>query len=214
VTTLDSALQPFRGVVRFYDPGTGNFLTRDPANAITRSAYGYVYGNPLNATDPSGLYCLTGVKGHREDGSEICNGASEVANNVYHPVRAAVTAPQSAAGLATNLGAGADCRWNSEEWVTVCYGGRTILNAPASTIGGVVNTRLTLEQFARANDGRLLAHEVKHTDQWLIFGWMFPSFDAEAAAFDWVVSKITGCPEGTNNIFEVWAGLKDGGYTR
>ncbi len=41
---------------RYYDPTTGQFLTRDPIEAITRSAYGYVYGNPLNATDPSGLY--------------------------------------------------------------------------------------------------------------------------------------------------------------
>lgn len=42
-------------VVSFYDPTTGGFLSRDPLNAMTRSAYGYVGGNPLNATDPSGL---------------------------------------------------------------------------------------------------------------------------------------------------------------
>ncbi len=41
--------------VRYYDPTTGQFLTRDPAVASTRSAYGYTYGNPLNTTDPSGL---------------------------------------------------------------------------------------------------------------------------------------------------------------
>jgi RHS repeat-associated protein len=40
---------------RFYDPSTGQFLTRDPLNALTRSAYGYVGGNPLNRADPSGL---------------------------------------------------------------------------------------------------------------------------------------------------------------
>ncbi len=43
-------------VVRYYNPTTGQFLTRDPIEAITRSAYGFVYGNPLNAADPSGLY--------------------------------------------------------------------------------------------------------------------------------------------------------------
>jgi RHS repeat-associated protein len=48
---LDSVVGPHR----FYDPTTGQFLTRDPINAITRSAYGYVYGNPLNMVDPSGL---------------------------------------------------------------------------------------------------------------------------------------------------------------
>ncbi len=40
---------------RYYDPTTTQFLTRDPANAITQSAYGYVDGNPLNFTDPTGV---------------------------------------------------------------------------------------------------------------------------------------------------------------
>jgi len=43
---------------RYYDPATGQFLTRDPIEAITREPYGYVGGNPLNATDPSGLFCV------------------------------------------------------------------------------------------------------------------------------------------------------------
>ncbi|MGI8809508.1 MAG: RHS repeat-associated core domain-containing protein [Acidimicrobiales bacterium] len=42
---------------RYYDPATGQFLTRDPIEAVTREPYGYVGGNPLNATDPSGLAC-------------------------------------------------------------------------------------------------------------------------------------------------------------
>ncbi len=75
-----------RSAVRFYDPTTGQFLTRDPAVSMTRSAYGYVHGDPLNATDPSGLYCITGVKGHDENGEEICNGASEVADNAVPDV--------------------------------------------------------------------------------------------------------------------------------
>lgn len=40
--------------VRFYDPATGQFLTRDPLVSATREAYGYVGGSPLNRTDPSG----------------------------------------------------------------------------------------------------------------------------------------------------------------
>jgi RHS repeat-associated protein len=42
-------------VNRYYDPTTSQFLTRDPLDAITRSAYGYVSDNPLNHRDPSGL---------------------------------------------------------------------------------------------------------------------------------------------------------------
>lgn len=40
---------------RYYDPATGQFLSRDPLVGTTRSAYGYVGGSPLNATDPSGM---------------------------------------------------------------------------------------------------------------------------------------------------------------
>ena len=40
---------------RYYDPATGQFLSRDPAVATTRSPYAYLSGNPLDATDPSGL---------------------------------------------------------------------------------------------------------------------------------------------------------------
>ena len=38
--------------------GTGQFLSRDPMVALTRSPYGYVADNPLNGVDPSGLYCF------------------------------------------------------------------------------------------------------------------------------------------------------------
>ena len=46
---------------RYYDPATGQFISRDPLVALTRSAYGYADGNPLNGTDPMGLLTLRGV---------------------------------------------------------------------------------------------------------------------------------------------------------
>lgn len=52
-TDAESGLQYLRA--RYYDPGTGVFITRDPIEAQTREPYGYVGGNPLNATDPAGL---------------------------------------------------------------------------------------------------------------------------------------------------------------
>ncbi len=42
---------------RYYDPATGQFLSLDPAVSSTRRPYSYVGGNPLNATDPTGLAC-------------------------------------------------------------------------------------------------------------------------------------------------------------
>lgn len=44
---------------RYFDPATGQFLTRDPLVSGTRSAYGYVDGDPLTSTDPTGLYKYT-----------------------------------------------------------------------------------------------------------------------------------------------------------
>ena len=42
---------------RYYDPGTGQFLTRDPIASITQEPYAYVGGNPLNIADLAGLGC-------------------------------------------------------------------------------------------------------------------------------------------------------------
>ncbi len=50
---------------RTYDPATGQFLSRDPAAAITRSAYIYTDSDPINATDPSGR-CLKLVSKQRQ----------------------------------------------------------------------------------------------------------------------------------------------------
>jgi RHS repeat-associated protein len=41
---------------RYYDPTTAQFLTRDPAVAVTRSAYGYALDNPTNSVDPTGMF--------------------------------------------------------------------------------------------------------------------------------------------------------------
>ena len=40
---------------RYYDPATGQFISRDPLTAMTGAPYSYVDGNPLNYTDPLGL---------------------------------------------------------------------------------------------------------------------------------------------------------------
>lgn len=49
------------GVARYYDPATAQFLTRDPLEAVTQSAYGYASADPLDLSDPAGLdACLFG----------------------------------------------------------------------------------------------------------------------------------------------------------
>jgi len=52
---LDSESGLYYLRARYYDPMTDQFLSRDPALAQTRAAYGYAVGNPVNRTDPNGL---------------------------------------------------------------------------------------------------------------------------------------------------------------
>ncbi len=40
---------------RFYDPTTGQFITRDPLADVTQAPYYYGGDNPVNASDPTGL---------------------------------------------------------------------------------------------------------------------------------------------------------------
>lgn len=40
---------------RYYDPGTGQFLSQDPAFALTRSRYAFTGNRPTDYADPSGL---------------------------------------------------------------------------------------------------------------------------------------------------------------
>jgi uncharacterized protein RhaS with RHS repeats len=43
------------GVGRYYDPGTGQFLSVDPKVPQTLQAYLYVGDDPVNGSDPSGM---------------------------------------------------------------------------------------------------------------------------------------------------------------
>ena len=43
-------------VARWYDPGTGEFMSVDPDLAETDQPYAYAGDDPVNETDPSGLF--------------------------------------------------------------------------------------------------------------------------------------------------------------
>ena len=64
-TDPESGYQYLRA--RYYDPLTGQFLTRDPAVATTMEPYAYAGNNPTNYTDPTGLYWGEGIVNKAKD---------------------------------------------------------------------------------------------------------------------------------------------------
>jgi RHS repeat-associated protein len=67
---------------RYYDPRTGQFLSKDPLVAATGKPYAYTGNNPLNATDPTGLFCV--------GGRCVDVGPEEIAACLSDPMRCAV----------------------------------------------------------------------------------------------------------------------------
>ena len=53
-TDAETGFQYLRA--RYYDPATGQFVSRDPMLEITEQPYSYADGDPLNFSDPAGLW--------------------------------------------------------------------------------------------------------------------------------------------------------------
>lgn len=84
---------------RYYDPATAEFVTRDPADEETRSAYGYTADNPLSGIDPLGL-CGTGSVGAIFD----CVNPVSKGNLAYQGAKAVVKHARAVAeGVGTVL---------------------------------------------------------------------------------------------------------------
>jgi RHS repeat-associated protein len=97
-TDAETGFQYLRA--RYYDPATGQFLTRDPITAITQEPYAYVGGSPLNFTDPSGLLCMLGKN---PNGSCRGSGAARTAKNVLNVASTAAGAGAALAGTVALL---------------------------------------------------------------------------------------------------------------
>ncbi|TMC54270.1 MAG: DNRLRE domain-containing protein [Chloroflexi bacterium] len=67
---------------RYYDPATGQLLTVDPAVSTTRQPYGYIAGNPLNGTDPSGLDWWSSVQHFASKAANIADQVMPVVAQV------------------------------------------------------------------------------------------------------------------------------------
>lgn len=59
---------------RYYDPMTGQLLTRDPAVTETRAAYGFATNDPLNGADPTGLWGWNPISDARQAAGDVGHG--------------------------------------------------------------------------------------------------------------------------------------------
>jgi RHS repeat-associated protein len=94
---------------RHYDPSTGQFLTRDPIVGVTQEPYGYTGGNPVNATDPSGLIGW----------SDVTKAVSTVVDTVEEKTKEAVTWAKDNPGSAATTAATVACVVVSAGWCGV-----------------------------------------------------------------------------------------------
>lgn len=185
---------------RFYDPATGQFLTRDPAVSSTRSAYGYTYGNPLNAIDPSGLMCWnvtdTDCVKHLADNvvPDDMSSAGDVARPVINTMDGADLAGVMWAGV---TGGNCSFRGSHVECTDVKWLPRDVM-----TIGDVVLE--DSESPISENDPVLWSHETNHSNQWAFWGWAFvPAYFGDLA-----IHHGSGC----GGWFEQAANGPAGGY--
>ena len=98
---------------RFYDPGTGQFMTRDPLQALTREPYVYVGDDPVARIDPSGLISVSGVLGtigefleplnpikYYEEEIEAWESGCGYWDSISHGLEGAVVGASDATGIA------------------------------------------------------------------------------------------------------------------
>jgi large repetitive protein len=86
---------------RYYNPSQGRFMGRDPFDGmleqpLSLNKYAYVHGNPINNTDPTGMYSMTEVSQTLLIAGLLAVGAYAL-NNIYN-------ASRSISGTAGNLG--------------------------------------------------------------------------------------------------------------
>jgi RHS repeat-associated protein len=196
-TDPETGLQYLRA--RYYDPATGQMLTRDPIGASTRDAYGYAARTPLNASDPSGMSSC----GDWTDPGSYVDCAADAAGRGEDVAIATVNAPVTTVTAGANFFTGGDCGWDKHLTV-VCEGGVLSdhsFSGASFTTGNTVNVPTRYQDFWLAHHDELIEHESNHSTQWAFLGLSFIPLYA-------IANRNGGC----DNIFEQDAGLREGQY--
>jgi RHS repeat-associated protein len=92
---------------RYYDPTTGQFLTRDPLEVVTRSSYEFAGNNPTNNLDPTGMNWLSDRAG--DVAGAIAGGVGAVGEFAANHRHTIIDVATSFATAAVCTGAFAAC---------------------------------------------------------------------------------------------------------
>ncbi|WP_051951351.1 RHS repeat-associated core domain-containing protein [Actinacidiphila yeochonensis] len=130
---------------RYYDPATAQFLTVDPDVEATLSAYAYVYGNPLNGIDPSGLWGIGSIVSSIHKHLGVINAVATAVASVAGTVTGicAETGLEMCAAVAGAVWIGATAVvWASQAWedYDTCHNGvgEACVTNLAYSVGDVV----------------------------------------------------------------------------
>jgi RHS repeat-associated protein len=121
-TDAETGFQYLRA--RYYDPATGQFLNRDPLEAVTREPYGYVGGNPLNGTDPLGLFGFSSITNFVAKHAKVIGQALDVGATILSAAALAADATGVGAPVGLILGASSAGLSIASEGVHCAYGTR------------------------------------------------------------------------------------------
>jgi RHS repeat-associated protein len=107
-------------VNRYYDPATGQFITRDPLQPLTGTPYAYALGDPLDITDALGLCSWSICTAFNSAVNAVSNAGSQLLN--------AGSQLLDAAGNA--ISAGVDFVYNDAAGISAVTGTLAVLTAP------------------------------------------------------------------------------------
>jgi RHS repeat-associated protein len=137
-TDAESGLVYLRA--RYYDPSTGQFLSRDPITALTRQPYAYVGDDPLNSVDPSGLCNTASTTNVGLSALNVinpwCYVGPQPAQDILQPLTGNCASSKSLSGMV--------CQWLFAHPKVVVWGAQKFI--AISPAGASIETGLSVAQ--------------------------------------------------------------------
>ncbi|MCG7288258.1 DUF6531 domain-containing protein [Cellulomonas sp. ACRRI] len=140
---------------RWYDTATASFLSVDPLVELTRTAYGYTRGNPLQFTDPLGL-----LSADTWDKIAFGLGVLAIVSGPAAPAVAAAAVGVAAVATATRIR-------NGDPAIDIILSGAGIIPGVGSAVGRSAAGMIRAASRATGNLTRMTASQVRRGTQYV-----------------------------------------------